>query len=155
MAGMPLRVWLGGNSSVSSGDMKAYRASILRFDDQGAAVFDKDGLLVVGVVAGSPCEQVLAVGPYADLIRAYPGIEVEHLPGRIIAPGFIDLHVHYPQIDVIGSPASGLLPWLENYTFPQESRFSDAAHSADAARFFRTTNGITLVTADMLARLKG
>jgi putative acetyltransferase len=54
-----------------------------------------------------------------------PGIEVEHLPGRIIAPGFIDLHVHYPQTDVIGSPASGLLPWLENYTFPQEARFAD------------------------------
>jgi cytosine/adenosine deaminase-related metal-dependent hydrolase len=47
------------------------------------------------------------------------------LPGRILAPGFIDLHVHFPQTDVIGSPAEGLLPWLENYTFPHEARFAD------------------------------
>ena len=142
---MPACIWRGGNCSVSSGDMKAYRASILRFDSQGAAVFDEDGLLVVGV-AGAGCEKVLAVGPYADVMRAFAGTEVEHLPGRIIAPGFIDLHVHCPQIDVIGSPASGLLPWLENYTFPQESRFVDAAHSAEAAQFFITEllrNGVT------------
>ena len=155
--------------------MKAYRASILRFDDQGGAVFDKDGMLVVGLAGracerpqpwlrqaprggarklGSgpafSCEQVLAVGQHADLIRVYPGIEVEHLPGRIIAPGFIDLHVHYPQIDVIGSPASGLLPWLENYTFPQEARFVDATHSAEVAQFFITEllrNGVTTALA--------
>jgi guanine deaminase len=35
------------------------------------------------------------------------------------------MHIHYPQTDVIGSPAEGLLPWLENYTFPEESRFAD------------------------------
>ena len=104
--------------------MQAYRASILRFDDDGAAVFDKDGLLVVGsdghrdaTGAGGRAIRMTWRAP----IRQLP---VEHLPGRIIAPGFVDLHVHYPQIDVIGSPASGLLPWLENYTFPQESRFA-------------------------------
>ena len=32
----------------------------------------------------------------------------------IVLPGFIDLHVHYPQLDVIGSPADGLLPWLDS-----------------------------------------
>lgn len=125
--------------------MKAYRASILRFDNDGAAVFDKDGLLVVGF-DGISTQRVLAVGPFHDLVRAYPDLPLEHLPGRIIAPGFIDLHVHYPQIDVIGSPASGLLPWLENYTFPQEARFVDDAHCADAARFFITEllrNGVT------------
>jgi guanine deaminase len=66
--------------------------------------------------------------------------------GRIIAPGFVDLHVHYPQLDVIGSPADGLLPWLENYTFPQESRFCDPAHAQEVARLFMTElqrNGVT------------
>ncbi len=125
--------------------MKAYRAAILRFDDQGQAVFDKDGLLVVGS-DGSGTERVLAVGPSEQLLDRYVQLPQEHLPGRIIAPGFVDLHVHFPQIDVIGSPASGLLPWLENYTFPQEARFADAAHSADAAQFFLTElvrNGVT------------
>ena len=93
--------------------MKAYRASILRFDEHGQAVFDKDGLLVVGS-DGSATERVLAVGAHEALIGQYAQVPLEHLGGRIIAPGFVDLHVHFPQVDVIGSPASGLLPWLEN-----------------------------------------
>jgi len=126
--------------------MKAYRACILRFDTQQQAVFDKDGLLVVGCPQGAAAEQVLAVGPHDVVAPQFPGLVAEDLRGRIIAPGFIDLHVHYPQIDVIGSPADGLLPWLENYTFPQESRFADPAHAAQVAGFFMTEllrNGVT------------
>ncbi len=125
--------------------MKAYRAAILRFDEQGQAQFDKDGLLVVGF-DDSATERVLAVGAYDGLIDQYAQVPLEHLTGRIIAPGFVDMHVHFPQIDVMGSPASGLLPWLENYTFPQEARFADAEHSTDAAQFFLTElvrNGVT------------
>ena len=51
----------------------------------------------------------------------YADQPVTHLPGRILAPGFVDMHIHFPQTDVIGSPADGLLPWLENYTFPHEN----------------------------------
>jgi guanine deaminase len=79
---------------------------------------------------------VRAVGDYRALAPNFPCIAIEHLPGRIIAPGFIDLHIHFPQTDVIGSPASGLLPWLENYTFPHESRFADEAHAKELATFF-------------------
>jgi len=125
--------------------MNSYRAAILRFDEQGQAVFDKDGLLVVGS-DGSATERVLAVGAYDGLIDQYAQVPLEHLAGRIIAPGFVDMHVHFPQVDVMGSPASGLLPWLENYTFPQEARFADEAHSSDAAQFFLTElvrNGVT------------
>jgi len=126
--------------------MKAYRAAILRFDDRQQAVFDKDGLLVVGRVDGDPCERVLAVGAHAAIAPQFPSVQTEELPGRILAPGFVDLHVHYPQIDVVGSPAEGLLPWLERYTFVQESRFDDAAHAAQVAQFFITEllrNGVT------------
>ncbi|NBX20486.1 MAG: guanine deaminase [Betaproteobacteria bacterium] len=89
---------------------------------------------------------VQAIGSYSTVSRQYPQVPVQHFPGRIIAPGFIDLHIHYPQIDVIGSPASGLLPWLENYTFPTENRFSAPDHSAQAATFFVAEllrNGVT------------
>jgi guanine deaminase len=79
---------------------------------------------------------VRAVGDYRTLAPNFAGVAIEHLPGRIIAPGFIDLHIHFPQTDVIGSPASGLLPWLENYTFPHESRFADQAHADELATFF-------------------
>ncbi|MEO7941357.1 MAG: guanine deaminase [Burkholderiaceae bacterium] len=126
--------------------MQAYRASILRFDAQGAAVFDQDGMLVVGHDGSAMTERIVAVGAFDAVAPLFPGLAVEHLPGRIIAPGFVDMHVHYPQVDVIGSPASGLLPWLENYTFPQESRFADPNHAAQVATFFVTEllrNGVT------------
>lgn len=115
--------------------MRAFRAALLRFDDNGAAIHDTDGLLVVGPDAGGR-QVVRAAGAYAALAGNFPGVAIEHFPGRIIAPGFIDLHIHFPQTDVIGSPAEGLLPWLEDYTFPHESRFADEAHAAERATFF-------------------
>ncbi len=56
--------------------------------------------------------------------------------GRLLLPGFIDTHVHCPQLDVIASWGAGLLDWLETYTFPAEQRFVDPDVAADgAARF--------------------
>jgi guanine deaminase len=125
--------------------MKAYRAVILRFAADHSAVYETDGLLVVAADA-SGRQRVEAVGSWRELAPRYAHLNIEHLPGRIIAPGFVDMHIHYPQVDVIGSPADGLLPWLENYTFPQETRFSDPAHAAEVARFFideLLRNGVT------------
>jgi guanine deaminase len=125
--------------------MKAYRAAILRFAADHSAVYETDGLLVVAADA-SGRQRIEAVGSWRELAPRYAHVSTEHLPGRIIAPGFVDLHIHYPQVDVIGSPADGLLPWLENYTFPQETRFSDPAHAAEVARFFideLLRNGVT------------
>ena len=127
--------------------MKAYRASLLWFapDAPGQARFETDGLLVVGPNAQGR-QVVQAIGAYSAIAPQYPQLAVEHFPGRIIAPGFIDLHIHYPQTNVIGSPAPGLLPWLENYTFPEEKRFADPEYSAQAATFFVAEllrNGVT------------
>lgn len=125
--------------------MKAFRASLLRFDSLGQACFDSDALLVVGA-GGSGASVIEAVGSYADLHRQYPDVPITHWPGRILAPGFVDLHIHYPQLDVIGSPAEGLLPWLENYTFPHESRFAVADYADEVAAFFVAEllrNGVT------------
>ena len=129
--------------------MKAYRSAILRFDarceQSRAGVYEEDGLLVVRP-GPAGVQTVQAVGPYRELIGQFPGIAVEHLPGRIIAPGFVDMHIHYPQTDVIGSPAPGLLPWLENFTFPEEKRFVARDYSEQAATFFISEllrNGVT------------
>ena len=128
--------------------MKAYRASLLYFAYR-QAVFETDGLLLVGP-SESGRQIVLAIGSYQSLSGHYPGLTVEHLPGRIIAPGFVDMHIHYPQLDVIGSPAEGLLPWLENYTFPHEKRFSASEYSAQVATFVIAEllrNGVTTALA--------
>ena len=56
--------------------------------------------------------------------------------GRLVLPGFVDTHVHAPQIDMIASYGAQLLDWLETYTFPAEARFADPGWAADgAARF--------------------
>lgn len=98
-------------------------------------MFEQDGLLVVGPDHRGR-QIVQAIGSYQSLAPAWPGIDTTPLPGRIIAPGFVDMHIHYPQLDVIGSPAEGLLPWLENYTFQHEKRFSVAEYRTEAATFF-------------------
>jgi guanine deaminase len=125
--------------------MQAFRASLLRFDTDGHPKFDSDGLLVVGP-DGAGRQRVQDAGAFADVAARHPGVAVTHWPGRIIAPGFVDMHVHFPQIDIIGAPSEGLLPWLENYTFPAESRFADPAHSAEVADVFLDElmrNGVT------------
>jgi guanine deaminase len=129
--------------------MKAYRAALLWFADArdaaGKAHYEQDGLLVIGPDARG-VQVVQAIGSWHALSAQFAHLSVEHLPGRIIAPGFVDLHVHFPQTNVIGSPAPGLLPWLENYTFPEEKRFEDPAYSTQSATFFvdeLLRNGVT------------
>ncbi len=135
--------------------MKAYRAALLWFaaeDTQNTsaqACYEEDGLLVVGPNAlGRPVVQ--AIGAYRSVAPLFAQVPVEHLPGRIIAPGFVDMHIHYPQTNVIGSPADGLLGWLEQYTFPEEARFADPHYSEQAAAFFVAEllrNGVTTALA--------
>jgi guanine deaminase len=53
--------------------------------------------------------------------------------GRLVMPGFIDTHVHSPQLDVIASHGAALLDWLERYTFPAEQRYADPDESGTGA----------------------
>ena len=129
--------------------MKAYRAALLWFAPPGEgkaqAHYEEDGLLVVGPDAQG-AQVVQAIGSWSALREPYASVPVTHFPGRIIAPGFVDLHVHFPQTNIIGAPADGLLPWLEKYTFPEEQRFADPDYSASSAAFFLDEllrNGVT------------
>ena len=66
--------------------------------------------------------------------------------GKLIMPGFVDTHVHYPQTDIIAAHGEQLLEWLERYTFPAERRFADPDHAREVADFFLTEllrNGTT------------
>ena len=68
--------------------------------------------------------------------RRPPGREVvDHRP-HLLMPGFIDTHIHMPQAQVIASWGAQLLDWLNTYTFPEESKFSDPAHAARIAGAF-------------------
>jgi guanine deaminase len=113
--------------------MPAYRSALLYFSSDDRLVYEADGLLLTAPDERG-VQRVTSIGPWSA--QAAAGQDLEHWPGRLIAPGFVDLHVHYPQLDVIASPADGLLPWLETYTFVQEARFGDPAHAQEVATFF-------------------
>ncbi|WP_341669414.1 guanine deaminase [Alcaligenes sp. SDU_A2] len=118
----------------------AYRAQLLYFvadpatleDPSQAVRYHSDGLLLVNAQG-----RIDACADYAELAGKLPAsVPVTHLPGKLIMPGLIDTHLHFPQTDIIASPASGLLPWLETYTFPAEGRFGDSDHAREVAGVF-------------------
>ncbi len=81
--------------------------------------------------------RIVFCGDWPDaLAAAADGTPVDDHRGKLLLPGFIDTHVHYPQSDVIASPGKDLLDWLDRYTFPAERRFADATVAAETAEFF-------------------
>jgi guanine deaminase len=114
------------------------RGRLLSFNRRPAGVGDlsacdwrPDGLLVI------ENGRIVAVADAADLARyATPGCRIVDHSGRLILPGFIDTHIHFPQTQVIASFGTQLLEWLEKYTFPAEMKYADPAHAAANAAFF-------------------
>ena len=114
----------------------AWRARLLTFAGDpaatpDAAVYHEDGVVIVAD------GRVSAAGAWAALAtQLREDATVHDRRDKLIVPGFIDTHIHFPQTDMIASPAPGLLPWLDTYTFPTERRFEDRAHADEVARFF-------------------
>lgn len=100
-------------------------------DDRDSYAYEDDGGLLI------ENGRIAAAGAYADVLAAAPaGVdEIDHRP-FLIMPGFIDTHVHFPQMQVIGAYAANLLEWLNTYTFPEECRFVEPEHAARIARHF-------------------
>ena len=94
-------------------------------------VFHEDAVLCVKdgkIVEFDQAEKLQAQG--LDLSQC------EHHPNQVLMPGFIDPHIHFPQLDVVASYGTRLLEWLETYTFPAERRFSDQHFAVTAADEF-------------------
>jgi guanine deaminase len=112
-------------------------AASYRYWEDGA-VFINDG-------------RIVSVGDYHQHNIAGASV-IDHHP-NLILPGLIDPHIHYPQMQVIGSYAGALLEWLNRYTFVEEQKFADPAHAERiAACFFDelirhgTTTAVTYCT---------
>ena len=94
--------------------MTLYRATVVDTpgdpfigDPADALAADSDGGLLVrdGVIA--------ARGSYPALRAEHPDEPLVELTGGLLLPGFVDTHVHYPQLRVIGGLGMPLLDWLE------------------------------------------
>ncbi|MAM00159.1 guanine deaminase [Hydrocarboniclastica marina] len=138
-------------------DCEAHRGALLHFLEDpgnepepalGATEYLEDGLLLIHH------GKVLATGQARELLpRLAPTTPVTHWQEGLILPGFIDTHVHMPQLGVMASYGTQLLDWLETYTFPHEARFSDrdwarteAHRFADLLLAHGTTSGLVFCT---------
>ncbi|MFZ0425691.1 MAG: guanine deaminase [Xanthobacteraceae bacterium] len=134
------------------GSVRAIRGRVLTFlrAPRGAGDTESYRYIDDGVVLARD-GRTAAVGPAAELLSGLPaGTAVDHYPGELIMPGFIDPHIHYPQTQVIASYGAQLLEWLEKYTFVEEQKFGDPAHAARIAEFFLdelARNGTTTAVA--------
>ena len=118
--------------------MRALRASILHCltdpgDESRASAYEyfEDGLLLVDR------GHIVEAGDAAKLLSDLPtDTQVVDYTGKLIVPGFIDCHVHFPQLDIIGSYGAQLLDWLNQYAFPVEAKFADPEHAREVAGVF-------------------
>lgn len=110
--------------------------------EERAVRFLADGLLVTND------GKVVDFGPYERVSKKYPGLAVTSYPERVILPGFVDCHIHYPQSRVVAAYGKELLQWLEGYIFPEELKLAKPEYAAEVARFFfdeTLKNGTTTV----------
>lgn len=122
------------------GQTLSFRDDPFRVSPDAAVSHNQDGVVVIGG------EKIVEVGPAQEVLARYPGIEVERYSDAIIMAGFVDCHVHYPQLQVIASYGEQLLEWLNKYTFPAECKFGDYGHARATAETFldiNLENGIT------------
>ena len=126
------------------GRILSFRTRPESLDDRASYVYEEDG----GVLIEDG--KVAALGDFTALARdAGDAKVIDHRP-NLILPGFIDAHVHVPQMQVIASYGAELLDWLNTYTFPEETKFSDAQHARRIARMFcddMVRHGTTTVAA--------
>lgn len=124
---------------MSNGARKvAFRASLMHCLDEpqssrddGAVQYLEDGVLLV------EDGHVVGLGAAGDLLpKLGEGTELVDYRGKLILPGLIDCHVHYPQIDMIATYGEQLLDWLDKYAYPTEARFGDATYAENVAEFF-------------------
>lgn len=118
--------------------LQLYRASILHFlsDPTKSSSTDasyeywEDGLLVV------KDGKVKAIGEYSEWIKEHEESKVIDYTGKLILPGFVDTHIHFPQTEMIASYGAELLDWLNTYTFPTEKQFGNKEYAQKIAKFF-------------------
>lgn len=125
---------LGACMSVTA-QPHAYRGSLLHYTDDptrdpAAQHYLDDGLLII------EDGKVLGAKPFAEASAAELALPRTDYRGKLLMPGFIDTHIHFPQTEMVAAYGEQLLEWLNTYTFPTERKFADPAYAARRADFF-------------------
>src|ERR1700754_4038241 len=99
------------------------------FTGAGLRVESDAGVLVTAGV-------IVPRAPFLELRQAHPAERVIDLTDGIVLPGFVDTHVHFPQIRAVGGLGLPLLEWLDRYALPEEARMADSSYAASVAAEF-------------------
>lgn len=124
--------------TMTTSSLQAFRSSIYHcLSDPGssnnitATEYFDDGLMII------EHGHIAKIGSAKELLKQLPAdIPVKNYTDKLILPGFIDTHTHYPQTEIIASYGEQLLEWLNKYTFPAEAKFADEEYAQSAAEFF-------------------
>ena len=77
--------------------------------------------------------RVLAAGSFDELRRLRSDAAVHDWRGSFVLPGFVDTHVHFPQLRIIGSMGRSLLDWLRERALPEEARMAAPEYARSVA----------------------
>ena len=114
--------------------MKIYKAHILYTKERSRFEVLENGYVAVG-------EDGRVKGVSKDLSElGGEGAQVIDFGDKLLIPAMNDMHVHAPQVHNQGVAMDlELLPWLQNYTFPEESKYADTAYAERMYRRFLHT----------------
>lgn len=123
------------------GGLLAFTGDPFLADPEAVCRYETDALVVI------EDGHIVDCGAADDVAkRMPPDTPITHYKDALISAGFVDAHVHYPQLPVIGAGGKPLLGWLDAHTFPAESRYADPGYARMvAARYFdeNLRHGIT------------
>ena len=114
--------------------MTIFRARALDTPDDPFAggVLRSGDDVALAVVDGT----IIDRGVYADIYRDHPDHDVVDLRDGVLLPGFVDTHVHYPQVRAIGALGMPLLEWLDRCALPEECRLASPDYARKVAAEF-------------------
>ena len=99
-------------------------------EGRDALQYESDGLII--------CRDGLIefAGPWDARHPLLANAALSHYPNALMMPGFIDTHVHYPQMQMIGAYGAQLIDWLNTYTFVAEQQYADLTYARGVADTF-------------------
>ena len=95
-------------------------------DAEGVSIAADHGVLIED-------GRIVATGAADTLRDQSPHVQEYAYGNRLIIPGFVDSHAHYPQTAMIASWGMRLIDWLNTYTFPEEAKFGDCGYAGEVA----------------------
>ncbi|MFR9070367.1 MAG: amidohydrolase family protein [Paraclostridium sp.] len=101
---------------------KIYKGNIIFTKNKNKFEIIKNGFIVVN--------NGKVVNVFNKLPKEYMDNEIIDYKDKLIIPGMNDLHCHAPQFRNLGMAMDKeLIPWLNDYTFPEESKYADIEYA--------------------------